>query len=206
MRFTRGVTLEPDTVRDFAREMNIAHRHVVRRRARRHIDRRRGAGDAAHAPSRAGRGGGGGRQARVLREAVRADGRGRQGRDRGVPQGRRRARRRAQSPALALDGEAEGGRVVGGVRHGHVRRRQLQPRHPRQHAARQLALRAAGDQGRRHDRHGHPPARRLQLPDRPDGAGQRALHQAHPAVRDRATPRRRCSPSATARPRRSRPR
>ena len=46
----------------------------------------------------------------------------------------------------------------------------------------------------------------LQLPGRPDGAGQRALDQAHPAVRVAATPRRRCWRSATARPARSRPR
>ena len=56
--------------------------------------------------------------------------------------------------------------------------------------------RAAGDQGRRHDRHGHPSARRVQFPGRPDGARQRALDQTHPAVRSRATPRRRCSHSA----------
>jgi predicted dehydrogenase len=50
---------------------------------------------------------------------------------------------------------------------------------------------AAGDQGRRHDRHGHPSARCVQLPDRPDDARERALHQSASCRSSRVTPRRR---------------
>ena len=72
MRFTRGVTLEPDTVRDFAKEMNIAigtsYEDVL---ADKSIDAVVLATPHTRA-SRAGRGRGRRRQACVLREAVRA--------------------------------------------------------------------------------------------------------------------------------------
>ena len=185
MRFTRGVTLEPDTVRDFAREMNIdlgtSYEDVLADKsidavvlATPHTQHREQVEAAAAA----------GKHvfcekpfALTVEDAKAAIAACRKaGVALGVGQNRR------LWPSIVKLKEVV---VFGRVRHHDVRRGQLQPRHSGQHAARQLALRAAGDQGRRHDRHGHSSARCVLVSDRADGARQRAFDQTRPAVRDR---------------------
>ena len=159
LRFVRGVTLEPDTVRDFAAEQKHRHRHLVRGGAGRPVDPGRHAGDAAHQASRAGGGDRRRRQASLLRKAVRAEQSRCAGHARCLQARRHRDRRRPSFPADAVDaraGRAEGGRRL---RHDHACGRQLQPRLAGELSGRQLAHAGGGKPRRRHDRHGHPRAR-----------------------------------------------
>ena len=178
LRFVRGVTLEPDTVRDFAAEHSIAIgtsfedvladpeiKAVIlatpHSKHRAQVEAAAAAGKQIYcekpfALSKA--------DAVAMLDACQARG--------------RRHRRRSSFPADAVDARA--GRTDGlrRLRRHHACGRQLQPRLAGEYAGRQLAHGGGRNPRRQHDRHGHPRARLLPRFRRADEARQRAVEGA----------------------------